>query len=97
MVGGVGYEAGKKVFVSFAVESGATFCGLVDQNYELPDELLEKIGIDVFHYDEFELLEPAIDFHEPDVPDLGLVEIQSPTISFPSRGVIAVGRVGYIY
>ena len=97
VVGGVGYEAGKKVFVSFAVESGATFFGLVDQNYELPDELLEKIGIDVFHYDEFELLEPAIDFHEPDVPDLGLVEIQSPTISFPSRGVIAVGRVGYIY
>ena len=96
VVGGVGYEAGKQVFVSFAVENGATFFGLVDQNYELPNEVLEKIGIDVFRYDEFELQEPTIDFHEPDMPELGIIEVQPPEISFPKRGVIAVGKVGYI-
>ena len=106
MIGGFAHDAGSKVFMSLCVERGVTFFGLVEQDYELPKETLEAIGIDVFEYEKFEpdWLEP--DWFEPEwfvpdrlEPDWLAPELVTPSLigfEFPRRGVVAAGRVGYI-
>ena len=83
--------------MSLCVERGVTLFGLVEQDYELPIETLESIGIEVFDYEKFEpdWLEP--DRFEPDLffPDFSVSNRIS--LEFPRRGVIAAGRVGYVF
>ena len=82
--------------LSFCVESGSTFFGLVEQNYEMPKEILEKIGIEVFEY---ETIEPIIFHREVVEPIKFEYECSEPIktgVTFLRRGVIGVGEVGYI-
>ena len=51
VIGGFAYNIGHSLFMSFCIDSGCTFFGLVDQNYELPQEILDEIGIDIFKYE----------------------------------------------
>lgn len=95
-VGGLAYQSGKQAFISFSVASGATFFGLVEQDYELPDAVLNEIGLDVFEYDQFMFDEPALDVFNPGFAELRMTEEAPPVISLPRRGVIAVGKVGYV-
>ena len=60
--------------------------GLVDQNYMLPDEVMEAIGFDVFKYEEFT-------FNEFQVEES---EVDSLSIEFLRRGVIGVHQIGYV-
>ena len=96
LVGGFAYDAGNRVFMSLCVEHGVTFFGLVDQDYELPRETLEAIGIEVFDYESFEpdWLEP--DRFEPDLFSAAPSASNRIDFEFPRRGVIAAGRVGYV-
>lgn len=95
-VGGLTYQAGKQAFISFSVEHGATFFGLVDQDYELPDSVLNEIGLDVFEYDRFAFERPALDVFAPSYAEIETSEGPKPAITLPRRGVIAVGKVGYV-
>ncbi|NGM17503.1 hypothetical protein GMI70_05750 [Eggerthellaceae bacterium zg-893] len=95
LLGGVAYGAGQNIFMSFAVDSGLTFFGLVDQSYELPESTLREIGIDIFEYDRFEYEQAHIDYYEPDTASIGLTRPEL-EFTFPRRGVIGIGRVGYI-
>lgn len=70
--------------------------GLVDQNYELPDEVLEEIGIELFqyeqldynpfHYDEFSFKDFTYLQSQPDTLSIGILR----------RGVIGVAQIGYL-
>jgi len=40
------YNIGKKKLISFCVDTGFTCFGLVEQNYELPDEVLHELGVE---------------------------------------------------
>lgn len=96
MVGSFVYTAAYKPAISFCVDTGFTMFGLVDQNYELPEDVIREIGIDVFDYDKFEysefqpklfaFKEFAVDTFEPDRIDM----------TFLRRGVIGVSSIGYI-
>ena len=101
VIGGFAYDAGSKVFMSLCVERGVTLFGLVEQDYELPVETLEAIGVDVFEYEKFEpdWFEP--ERFEPDwfEPEWFVPELATPLLigfEFPRRGVIAAGRIGYV-
>ena len=101
MIGGFAYDAGSKVFMSLCVERGVTLFGLVEQDYELPVETLEAIGVDVFEYEKFEpdWFEP--ERFEPDwfEPEWFVPELATPLLigfEFPRRGVIAADRIGYV-
>lgn len=95
LLGGVAYGAGQDIFMSFSIESGLTFFGLVEQDYELPESTLKEIGVDVFEYDRFEYEQAHIDYFEPGIATIGLIRPEL-EFSFPRRGVIGVGKVGYI-
>lgn len=95
-VGGITYNAGQSLLMSFAVEKGITFFGIVDQDYELPESTLESLGIEVFEYERFMPDSASIDKFSPDVLRLDPTSVDTYRISFPKRGVIGFGKVGYI-
>lgn len=58
-----------------------TMFGLVEQDYTLPKEIIEQMGIETFEYESFQY-----DTFEPDTLD----------ITFLRRGVIGILKVGYV-
>lgn len=96
VVGSFAYNMGYNAFISFCVDTGFTMFGLVDQNYELPDEVMEEVGFDVFKYEEFnyeEFKPEEFTFQEFQVQEF---EPESLSIGFLRRGVIGVCRIGYV-
>lgn len=59
-VGSFAYIAVDKAFISFAVYSGWTFFGVVKQNYILPDNVIEELGIDLFDYEKMFLMNTSL-------------------------------------
>ena len=96
IIGGFVYSTGKSLFMSFCVESGCTFFGLVDQNYELPQEIIEKIGIDVFEYEKFEYNVFQNDSFQFEAFTPDYFEYEKFGITIIRRSVIGVGKIGYV-
>lgn len=95
-VGGITYNAGQSLFMSIAVERGITFFGIVDQDYELPESTLKSLGVEVFEYERFMPESASIDMYSPDVLRFDSTDANDYQVSFPKRGVIGFGKVGYI-
>ena len=96
VVGSFAYNVGYNAFISFCIDTGFTMFGLVDQNYELPNEVMESVGFEVFRYEEFSYEEFNLEefsfeeFHPKEF------EIESLSIGFLRRGVIGVRQIGYV-
>ena len=86
----------KKLFFSFCVESGCTFFGLVEQNYELPQEIIDAIGVEVFEYEKFEYDTFQVDTFQFDPFKPDSFEYDKFGIKILRRGVIELGKVSYI-
>lgn len=94
-VGGLAWAVGEQVTMAICVERGMTLFGLVDQDYEIPEEVIRQIGVETFDYERFEPeafdVEPFdADRFEPDAfePErIGVTQLR--------RGVFGVSRVGY--
>lgn len=93
-VGSFIYISADNAFISFAIYSGWTFFGVVDQDYTLPDEVMKEIGMDVFKYEKYEFDEFQIDEYQPDF--FVFDEYQPHFIKLIKRGVIGVHQIGYI-
>lgn len=96
IVGSFCYDKGYSIFISFCADSGFNFFGLVEQNYDIPSEILESIGIRVFEYEK-------LDFERLNLEKLDLERFAQETfdyetleITFIRRGVIGVNKIGYI-
>lgn len=70
--------------------------GLVEQNYKLPKEVLEEIGIETFDYDTFEPEFFEANAFKPETYNLNTFEVDTLDILFLRRGIIEVSKVGYI-
>lgn len=96
MIGSFVYNTAYSAVLSFSVESGFTLFGLVEQNYEMPDEAMEAIGLEVFKYETFnpEIFSPE----EVKLNQFHFEEFQPETLSLSilRRGVIGVHSIGYI-
>jgi len=88
------YNAMDNAFMALCVESGWTMFGLVEQDYELPDEVIKELGFDLYEVDEFNVDEFDIDEFALDEFDID--EYDGDFIFVLRRGVIGVHRVGYI-
>lgn len=87
----------KQMFLSFCVESGCTFFGIVDQNYQLPQDILGEIGIDVFDYEKFDYKDFQYDSFQFDSFSPDVFEYDKFGITIIRRGVIGIGKIGYQY
>ena len=96
IIGSFAYTAGKSVCLSFCVESGFTFFGIVDQDYELPDEVIKELGIDIFEIDEF--VDPEFELEEFAFEPFQLEEFELETFSITPlrRGVLKISQIGYV-
>lgn len=82
--------------MAFCVESGCTFFGIVDQNYEIPSDVLNSMGLDVFEYEKIELKHFTPDTSAIKKFKFDKFEPINIDIKYLRRGVIGVGIVGYI-
>lgn len=95
MIGSFVYSGGYHAILSFCVDTGFTFFGLVEQDYTLPEEVLDEIGIDVFEYEKFEYPKFEADRFEPARFEANMMELPEFGITFLRRGVIGVSQIGY--
>lgn len=96
VVGGFVYNATEKLIISYCIESGWTFFGIVEQNYELPTEVLEDIGVAVFESESFEqnIFESKI--FESQKFDAVYFEYEKIGLTILKRGLIGVFNIGYV-
>lgn len=96
IAGSVIYSSIYNPVLSFCVDSGFTLFGLVDQNYELPEEVLNEIGIEVFEYEKFEYEPFEYEKFEYEKFEYEQFEYEKLHTIFLRRGVIGVNCVGYM-
>lgn len=90
------YNIGKKKLISFCVDTGFTCFGLVEQNYELPEDVLHEMGVETIPI-------PRTQIERADVPRTQVTgnrieksEYETIGITVLRRGVIGINKVGYV-
>ena len=96
VVGGFIYNQAESILLSFCISSGCTFFGVVDQDYELPKEFLDIMGIEQLEEDSInsELFEPEL-FEEITFTENSF-EYEKIDIKILKRGIIGVFNIGYV-
>ena len=95
IVGGFIYSATEKLFMSFCIDSGCTFFGLVDQNYTLPERVIEELGIEQFNFEKMTIEQFEYDSFSVDKFSLDAFEYEKFGIEILRRDLIGVYSVGY--
>lgn len=92
------YNIGKKKLISFCVDTGFTCFGLVEQDYSLPEDVLNDMGIDLIPISRTEISHTPIDRVQVSTgaESISRVEYDTIEIKFLRRGIIGANRVGYV-
>jgi len=90
------YNTSYKSYMSFCCETGLTFFGIVDQNYELPKEVLEKIGIKTLEYKTIKPTQLNIKTVQPKQINNKTLPLKTLDITFIRRGVLGINAVPHI-
>ena len=70
--------------------------GLVKQDYTLPEDVLENIGLDVFRYEKFKPVQFRSNGFKPTAFGQKQFEPNTLGITVLRRGVIGVAQIGYV-
>lgn len=97
VIGSFAYSKGQKAILSFCVDSGFTMFGLVEQDYQLPEEVMREIGIDIFEYDKFEYDKFEYGKFQYNKFEHDKFEYDKFDVVFLRRGVIGVSKIGYVF
>ncbi len=95
IVGGLVYSVSEKLFLSFCIDSGCTFFGLVDQNYTLPERVIEELGLEQFTFDKLTAEAFCYDTFEIDKFSFDSFVYEKFGIEILSRDLIGVYSIGY--
>jgi len=90
------YNIGKKKLISFCVDTGFTCFGLVEQNYELPEEVLNEIGVETIPIPRTEIVRTDAPRTSIQTTNINTVSLETIDITVLRRGVIGVNKIGYI-
>lgn len=96
MAGSLLYQTMYTSLISLCVDTGFTLFGMVDQDYEIPEEACDMLGLDTIRLDEVQLDEIQLDEMELDAFELDAVKLDSLGLRWVKRGVIGVNRIGYV-
>lgn len=89
------YNIGKKKLISFCVDTGFTCFGLVDQNYEIPEDVLAEMGVHTIPVPRTEVLKTSINLTSVS-SQISRSEYETVDITVLRRGVIGVNKIGYV-
>ncbi len=90
------YNIGKKKLISFCIDTGFTCFGLVEQNYELPEEILHEMGVHTIPIPRTDIKRTNIDCIDTR-QSISTAEYETIDITVLRRGVIGVNRIGYVF
>ncbi len=96
VIGSFVYHTGYKVTISFCTETGVTMFGLVDQDYKLPEDIIEEMGLETFDFDSFLPETFEADTFKFDTFDPESIHPDTLGIKMLRRGVIGITRIGYV-
>ena len=91
------YNIVKKKLISFCVDTGFTCFGLVEQNYELPEELLNEHGVETISIPLIQIETVEISRASIDIVKIERTEYETIHFTVLRRGVIGVNKVGYVF
>lgn len=91
----VAYNIGKNKFISFCVDTGFTCFGLVEQNYALPEQTLDELGIEYAPITHIELEKATIEYANVN-QNIQESNLETIDIKVLKRGIIGVNKIGYI-
>lgn len=91
----VGYDFAKNKLIAFCVDSGFTCFGLVEQNYELPEEVLKELGIKTTPIKRAEVKKVEVNSINTAI-DVKRSQYETIDITILKRGIIGVNKVGYV-
>jgi hypothetical protein len=89
------YNIGKKRLISFCIDTGFTCFGLVEQSYELPEEVLTEMGINIVPV-------PRTNVSRAEIPridvavDVERINFETIKLTVIRRGVISINKIGYV-
>ncbi len=89
------YDTGYSAFMSLCCDTGFTCFGLVDQNYKIPKEILNQLGIKTFDFNSF--VPKNVKYKTIDYKKINIKKIEYKTINIQvlHRTVIGIGKIGY--
>ena len=90
------YNIGKKKLIAFCVDTGFTCFGLVEQNYELPEDVLKEMGIETIPIQRTQVEMTDVPRTQVMGTDVETSEYETIDITILRRGVIGVNRIGYV-
>ena len=90
------YNIGKKKLISFCVDTGFTCFGLVEQNYELPDSVLQELGVETIPIPRTQIERIDIPRVQTSITGINKSEYETIDIRMLRRGVIGVNKIGYV-
>ncbi|MBQ7715447.1 MAG: hypothetical protein IJT70_06230 [Clostridia bacterium] len=90
------YNIGKKKLISFCADTGFTCFGLVEQDYEIPEEILHEIGVETVPIPRTQIEYIDIPRVQPQTAEINKARFETIDITVLRRGVIGVNKVGYV-
>lgn len=90
------YNIGKKELISFCVDTGFTCFGLVEQNYELPEDILHEMGVHTISVPRTDIEKTSVGCVQTQNA-ISTTDYETIDITVLKRGVIGVNKVGYIF
>lgn len=96
VIGSFTYNIWYKTAISFCLETGIPMFGLVDQDYSLPDDIIQDMGLSTFDYDTFKFETFVPDTFRFDTFDFETIKPDLLVIKPLRRGVIEFSKIGYV-
>lgn len=93
----VAMSVSERILVSLCVSTGFTLFGLVKQDYSLPDEILQDMGITILELEKNNPNKAKFSFSKPNTVSLSFVKPNYIDIQILKRGIIAFHTVGYVF
>ena len=90
------YNVSKKKLISFCVDTGFTCFGLVEQNYEPPEDVLHEMGVETIPIPRAQI--ETIEIPRTQISGTGVEAADYETIDITvlRRGVVGVNKIGYV-
>lgn len=95
IVGGFIYSATEKLFMSFCIDSGCTFFGLVEQNYTLPERVIQELGLEQYNFEKMDIERFDFDSFSASKFAYDSFEYEKFGIEILRRDLIGIYRIGY--
>ena len=96
VIGSFTYQTVYSCAMTYFVDTGCTFFGLVKQDYTLPKEIKEELGLTFFEYENIEY--EKVEYEKLNYETIQYAEIEyiQLNIRILRRGVIGINTIGYI-